>query len=62
MAVDELFRVIMSWESEDSHRGRLVRALRNDMGHDPALQAERLTLLGIHAERQAKRKAGLVAV
>ncbi|MFF4464857.1 hypothetical protein ACFY13_35765 [Streptomyces mirabilis] len=62
MAADEMLKVIMSWASEDSHRGRLVRAFQSDMGHDPVLQAKRLAMLGIHAERQAQRKAGLALV
>jgi hypothetical protein len=62
MAAEDFLKVIMSWASEDSHRGRLVRAFQSDMGHDPALQAQRLTMLGLHAERAAKRKSGLVAV
>lgn len=62
MSADEMITTIMSWSTEDSHRGRLVRAFQSDMGHDPVLQAKRLAMLGIHAERQAKRKAGLVAV
>ncbi len=62
MAAEEMLSVIMSWAGEDSHRGRLVRAFKSDMGNDPVLQAKRLAMLGIHAERQAKRKAGLVAV
>lgn len=62
MAAEDFLKVIMSWASEDSHRGRLVRAFQSDMGHDPVLQAKRLAMLGIHAERQAQRKAGLVAV
>jgi hypothetical protein len=61
MAADEMIKAIMSWRNEDSHRGRLVRAFQTDMGNDPVLQAKRLAMLGLHAERQAKRKAGLVA-
>ncbi|PKW08967.1 hypothetical protein SAMN05428944_3889 [Streptomyces sp. 1222.5] len=60
MAAEEMLKVIMSWASENSHRGRLVRAFQSDMGSDPVLQAKRLAMLGLHAERQAKRKAGLV--
>ncbi|MFE4577334.1 hypothetical protein [Streptomyces chartreusis] len=62
MSADDMLKVIMSWQSEDSHRGRLARAFQTDMGHDPVLQAKRLAMLGIHAERQAKRKAGLTPV
>ncbi|WP_217549594.1 hypothetical protein [Streptomyces sp. GbtcB6] len=61
MAAEEMIRVIMSWENENSHRGRLVRAFKSDMGNDPVQQAKRLAMLGLHAEKQAKRKAGLVA-
>ncbi|MFD3834780.1 hypothetical protein ACFWWC_00755 [Streptomyces sp. NPDC058642] len=59
MSAEEMIKVIMSWSGEDSHRGRLVRAFQSDMGNDPALQAKRLAMLGLHAEKQAKRKAGL---
>ncbi|MER6219001.1 hypothetical protein ABT189_00125 [Streptomyces sp900105755] len=61
MAAEELIEIIYSWESENSHRGRLVRALKSNADNDPALQAKRLALLGVHAEKQARRKAGLVA-
>ncbi|MCX4576576.1 hypothetical protein OHB41_26060 [Streptomyces sp. NBC_01571] len=60
MAAEEMLNVIMSWERENSHRGRLVRAFKSNLDNDPAKQAHRLALLGIHAEKQAKRKAGLV--
>ncbi|MGW5034705.1 hypothetical protein ACWEQW_25975 [Streptomyces nigra] len=60
MAADEILRVIMSWADEDSHRGRLVRAFQANAGNDVMLQAKRLAMLGLHAERQAKRAAGLV--
>ncbi|MFE2686935.1 hypothetical protein [Streptomyces mirabilis] len=59
MAADEMWQIIMSWAGEDSHRGRLVRAFQSNMGNDARLQAERLALLGVHAKRQAMRKAGL---
>ncbi|WP_330247128.1 hypothetical protein OHA33_33100 [Streptomyces sp. NBC_00562] len=62
MAADEMITIIMSWADEQSHRGRLVRAFQSDMGHDPLLQDQRLAMLGIHAEKQAKRKAGLALV
>jgi hypothetical protein len=57
-----MLKAIMSWSSEDSHRGRLVRAFQSNKGNDASLQAHRLALLGIHAEKQAKRKAGLALV
>lgn len=59
MAADQLMAVIFSWVSEDSHRGALARAFRDNLGDDAQLQAKRLGLLSIHAERQATRKAGL---
>jgi hypothetical protein len=62
MAADEMLKIIFSWSGENSHRGRLVRALQSNMGNDPVLQAKRLAMLGIHAERQAKLKAGLALV
>lgn len=62
MAAEEMLKIIMSWAGEDSHRGRLVRAFQSNMGNDARLQAERLAMLGIHAERQAKRTAGLSLV
>ncbi|KQX77631.1 hypothetical protein AB0K86_06150 [Streptomyces clavifer] len=52
MPTDTLLRLIMSWESEDTHRGALVRALKSDHLHDPVLQAQRLAMLGLKAERQ----------
>ncbi|MFJ4845140.1 hypothetical protein [Streptomyces sp. NPDC088733] len=63
MNANTLIEIIMSWTSEQhSHRGRLARAFRDNMGDDPHLQAQRLTLLGIHAEKQSQRKAGLALV
>jgi hypothetical protein len=62
MAADEMLKIIFSWADEDSHRGRLVRAFRANMGNDARLQAHRLSLLGIHAEKQAQRTAGLALV
>lgn len=62
MAADQLMAVIFSWVSEDSHRGALARAFRGNLGNDARLQAKRLGLLSIHAERQAQRKAGLSLV
>ncbi|MER5898892.1 hypothetical protein ABT150_01955 [Streptomyces mirabilis] len=62
MAAEEMLKIIMAWANEDSHRGRLVRAFRSNMGNDAQLQAKRLALLGLHAEKQAKRKAGLALV
>ncbi|MFB7311473.1 hypothetical protein [Streptomyces sp. NPDC056192] len=61
MAAEEMLKVIMSWERENSHRGRLARAFKSNQDNDAVAQAHRLALLGIHAEKQAKRKAGLVA-
>ncbi|MFE7776551.1 hypothetical protein ACFU5O_22225 [Streptomyces sp. NPDC057445] len=52
MATDDLLNVIMSWESEDSRRGALVRALKSDHLHSPVLQAQRLAMLGLAAERE----------
>jgi hypothetical protein len=62
MAADKIWDAIMSWTSEDSHRGALARAFRDNLGNDARLQAKRLGLLSIHAERQAQRKAGLALV
>ena len=62
MSADDMMARIFSWAGEDSHRGRLVRAFRSNMGNDPRLQAKRLALLAIHAEKQAMRKAGLSLV
>ncbi|MFJ8597264.1 hypothetical protein ACIREM_00795 [Streptomyces shenzhenensis] len=60
MAAEELLKIIFSWESENSHRGRLARALKANAGNDPALQAERLVRLSLHAAKQSKLKAGLI--
>ncbi|MFI9720543.1 hypothetical protein ACIHFE_12930 [Streptomyces sp. NPDC052396] len=59
MPAEEMLKLVMSWAGEDSHRGRLVRAFQSNMGNDARLQADRLALLGVHAKRQALRKAGL---
>ncbi|WP_327162501.1 hypothetical protein [Streptomyces zaomyceticus] len=43
----------MSWASEDSHRGRLVRAFQSNLGNSAELQAQRVGMLSIYMEREA---------
>ncbi|MGW0626954.1 hypothetical protein [Streptomyces sp. NPDC002758] len=62
MSADDLMARIMSWTSEDSHRGRLARAFKSNMGDSAELQAKRLGLLSIHMEREAHRKRGLALI
>jgi hypothetical protein len=59
MSVDKVFAHILSWVSEDSHRGRLARAFQSNMGNSPELQAKRIGLLSIYLEREAYSKRGL---
>lgn len=59
MPADKFFTYIAGWESEDSHRGRLVRAFNGNMGNDAGLQAQRMGLLSIYMEREARSKRGL---
>ncbi|MFG2739161.1 hypothetical protein ACGFY0_03695 [Streptomyces chartreusis] len=54
MSADDMLKVIMSWESEDSHRGALVRAFKTNHLDSPVLQAQRLAMLGLAAERHVK--------
>ncbi|WP_432098596.1 hypothetical protein [Streptomyces sp. WAC 04229] len=57
MSADEIFRHILSWASEDSHRGRLARAFQINMGDSPELQARRMGLLSVYMQREAKSLA-----
>lgn len=52
MSAEDIFKRMLSWASEDSHRGRLARALRSNMGNDPDLQARRIGLLSIYMQRE----------
>ncbi|WP_412077561.1 hypothetical protein ACLF6K_24180 [Streptomyces xanthophaeus] len=54
MSADEVFTHIMSWASENSHRGRLARAFKTNMGNSAELQAQRIGLLSIYMEREAQ--------
>ncbi|MBT2440320.1 hypothetical protein J7E93_09400 [Streptomyces sp. ISL-36] len=54
MSADDVFTHIMSWASEDSHRGRLARAFKSNMGNSAELQAQRIGLLSIYMQREAK--------
>ncbi|MFE4417689.1 hypothetical protein [Streptomyces sp. NPDC056817] len=62
MSADDVFTHILSWVSEDSHRGRLARAFQSNMGNSPELQAKRVGLLSIYLEREAHSKRGLSLV
>lgn len=62
MSADTVFDRIMSWASEDTHRGRLARAFQSNMGDSPELQAKRLGLLSIYLEREAHSKRGVSLV
>ncbi|MGW1533340.1 hypothetical protein [Streptomyces aureus] len=59
MSADKVFERILSWASEDSHRGRLARAFQSNLGDSPELQAKRIGLLSIYLEREAHSKRGL---
>lgn len=56
---EKVFEHILSWVSEDSHRGRLARAFQSNMGNSPEIQARRIGLLSIYLEREAHSKRGL---
>jgi hypothetical protein len=62
MSADKVFTHILAWASEETHRGRLARAFRDDMGNSPELQAKRIGLLSIYLEREAHSKRGLSLV
>ncbi|WP_030832609.1 hypothetical protein OG350_09705 [Streptomyces achromogenes] len=62
MSADDIFKHILSWASEDTHRGRLARAFQTNMGNSPELQAKRVGLLSIYLEREAHSKRGLSLV
>jgi hypothetical protein len=53
VSADNFWERMMSWASEDSHRGRLVRAFRSNMGNSAELQAQRVGMLSIYMEREA---------
>lgn len=57
MTATKVFEQILSWASEDSHRGRLARAFQTNMGNDPALQAQRMGLLSAYLAREVKATA-----
>ncbi|WP_328672942.1 hypothetical protein [Streptomyces sp. NBC_00328] len=62
MSADKVFERILSWVSEDTHRGRLARAFQGNLGDSPELQAKRIGLLSIYLEREAHSKRGLSLV
>jgi hypothetical protein len=62
MSADEFLTRILSWSSEDSHRGRLARAFKTNLGNSAELQAQRVGLLSVYVEREAQRKRGLSLV
>lgn len=53
MSAEDVFKQILSWVSEDSHRGRLARAFRDNSGDSAEHQAQRLGCLSIYLEREA---------
>jgi hypothetical protein len=55
MSADKFWETIMSWADEDSHRGRLVRAFKANLGNSAELQAQRVGLLSLYMEREAQR-------
>ncbi|GHJ27122.1 hypothetical protein TPA0910_15550 [Streptomyces hygroscopicus subsp. sporocinereus] len=62
MSAEDVFKHILSWVAEDSHRGQLARAFQSNMGDSPELQAKRVGLLSIYLEREAHSKRGLSLV
>ncbi|MFE7954285.1 hypothetical protein [Streptomyces sp. NPDC057413] len=60
MSADKFWETVMSWADENSHRGRLVRAFRDNLGNSAELQAQRVGLLSLYMEREAKRGLALV--
>ena len=62
MSAEKVLEHILSWASEDSHRGRLARAFRDNLGDSPELQAKRVGLLSIYLEREAHSRRGLSLV
>lgn len=57
LSADTFWERINGWSGEDSHRGRLVRAFRANMGSRLELQARRLMLLVHYVEQEAGRAA-----
>ncbi|MGW2588403.1 hypothetical protein ACWCYZ_45450 [Streptomyces virginiae] len=53
MSADEVFT--HTWATEDSHRGRLARAFKSNMGDSAELQAQRIGLLSVYMKREAQR-------
>ncbi|PBC82974.1 MULTISPECIES: hypothetical protein [unclassified Streptomyces] len=62
MSADKFWAQIMSWAEEESHRGRLVRAFRDNLGNNAELQAQRIGLLSVYMEREAQSRKGLALV
>ncbi|MGW1187531.1 hypothetical protein [Streptomyces sp. NPDC002559] len=59
MSADDIFKHILSWAAEDTHRGRLARCLRDNYLDSPELQAKRIGMLSIYLEREAKGAKGI---
>ncbi|UGY94048.1 hypothetical protein [Streptomyces gobiensis] len=62
MSAEDVLKYMLSWASEDSHRGRLARALQTNMGESAELQARRVGLLSIYVQREAKSGKGLALI
>jgi hypothetical protein len=62
MSAEDIFTHILSWASEDSHRGRLARQFRDNTGDSPELQARRMGLLSVYMQREAKSRKALAHV
>ncbi|MCW2873727.1 hypothetical protein [Actinacidiphila oryziradicis] len=55
LSADTFWTRIDAWSGEDSHRGRLVRAFRANMGQRMELQARRMMVLVHYVEQDAGR-------
>jgi hypothetical protein len=57
LSADHFWARVDAWATEDSHRGRLVRAFRSKMGGRMELQARRMMILVHYVEADAGRAA-----
>jgi hypothetical protein len=55
LSADSFWTRIDAWSAEDTHRGRLVRAFRSNMGERLELQARRMMILVHYVEAEAGR-------
>lgn len=62
MNAEDLLTHILAWAGENTHRGRLANAFRTNLGNSPKLQAQRVGMLSVYLEREAKSRKGLSLV